>query len=236
LDEWLWTGRITLAGLLAALIGLERQYHYKEAGLRTHFLVGMGSAMLMLVSKYAFLDVASHPAVTFDPARVAAQVVSGIGFIGAGTIIFRRNAIHGLTTAAGLWSTSAIGLAIGAGMYIVGVASTVLVLTGLVFLDRLASRLPLSQLQRITVSVPDEPGAIGRLGTVLGDLGVNIGHIKVDTVDGGRMAVLLYIRRPPAVEMKTVIETIDQLADIRFVNATGRGRWPWHRGVDQALD
>ncbi len=117
LKELVYVARIAFAALLGVIIGIERMLREKEAGIRTHFVVAMGAALTMVVSKYAFSDLA-----TFDGARVAAQVVSGIGFLGAGIIIYRREALHGVTTAAGIWLTAGIGLAIGAGMYIVGTA------------------------------------------------------------------------------------------------------------------
>ncbi|MBP3725755.1 MAG: MgtC/SapB family protein [Bacteroidaceae bacterium] len=123
--------RIVCGGLLGGLIGLEREYRAKEAGFRTHFLVALGSTLFMLVSQYGFSDVLSAAGIGLDPSRVAAQVVSGIGFIGAGTIIFQRNVVRGLTTAAGLWATAAIGLTIGGGLWWLGVVATVLVLIGL---------------------------------------------------------------------------------------------------------
>ena len=119
--------RVFVAALLGGMIGFEREYRAKEAGLRTHFLVAMGSALFMIVSQYGFNAVLGT-SITLDPLRVAAQVVSGIGFIGAGTIIFQKHVIKGLTTAAGLWVTSAIGLACGSGLYLLSVASTLLVL------------------------------------------------------------------------------------------------------------
>ena len=112
--------RLVIAGFIGGAIGLERELRSKEAGLRTHFLVALGSALFMLISKYAFAD-----SLRFDAARVAAQVVSGIGFIGAGTIIFQKNTVKGLTTAAGLWVTAAIGLACGGGMYAAAVATSI---------------------------------------------------------------------------------------------------------------
>ena len=125
--------RIFVAALLGGAIGLEREYRAKEAGLRTHFLVAMGSALFMVVSAYGFEGTMITESHRWDVSRVAAQVVSGIGFIGAGTIIFHKseNVVRGLTTAAGLWVTAAIGLACGGGMYILSIASTILVLVGL---------------------------------------------------------------------------------------------------------
>ena len=125
--------RIFVAALLGGAIGLEREYRAKEAGFRTHFLVALGSALFMIVSAYGFEGTMITESHRWDVSRVAAQVVSGIGFIGAGTIIFHKseNVVRGLTTAAGLWVTAAIGLACGGGMYVLSIASTFLVLVGL---------------------------------------------------------------------------------------------------------
>ena len=125
--------RIFVAALLGGIIGLEREYRAKEAGFRTHFLVALGSALFMIVSAYDFEGAMLTPEHRWDVSRVASQVVSGIGFIGAGSIIFHKseNVVRGLTTAAGLWVTAAIGLACGGGMYVLSIASTFLVLVGL---------------------------------------------------------------------------------------------------------
>lgn len=128
--------RLVLAGIIGALIGLEREKRFKEAGLRTHFLVAVGSAIFILVSKYAFFDVLADD-VVLDPSRVAAAIPSGIGFLGAGMILVQRTSIQGLTTAAGIWATAGIGLAIGGGMYEIGIFSGLLVIIGLEFLKRL---------------------------------------------------------------------------------------------------
>ncbi len=109
-------GELGLAFGLSALIGLERELRQKSAGLRTHMVVGTGAALIMLVSKYGFTDVLVRGLIVADPSRVAAQIVSGIGFLGAGLIIVRRDAVHGLTTAATIWLTAGIGMACGAGL------------------------------------------------------------------------------------------------------------------------
>lgn len=132
-----FTLRLFVAGLMGVLIGLEREYRAKEAGYRTHFLVALGSALMMIVSQYGFSEVLERDLVRLDPSRIASQVVSGIGFIGAGTIILlHKQIVRGLTTAAGVWATAGIGLAIGAGMYAVGIAATLLALAGLEVLSR----------------------------------------------------------------------------------------------------
>ena len=119
------TLRLVAAMVLGGSIGIEREFRSKDAGFRTHFLVALGSALFTVVSQYGFgIDLK-------DSSRVAAQVVSGIGFLGAGTIIFQKNMVRGLTTAAGLWVTAAIGLACGTGLYLIAAITTTLVLVGL---------------------------------------------------------------------------------------------------------
>ena len=130
--EWDLIVRLCVAGLCGTVIGLDREYRVKDAGFRTHFLVALGSALMMIVSQYGFEGfLATHDGLRLDPSRIAAQVVSGIGFIGAGTIIIHRQLVRGLTTAASLWATAGIGLAAGGHMYVVAGAATVLTLFGL---------------------------------------------------------------------------------------------------------
>ena len=120
--EWEWMLRILCAALIGAVIGYERHNRSKEAGLRTHMIVAAAAALLMVVSKYGFSDVGAS-----DPARIAAQVVSGIGFLGVGIIFIKNETVLGLTTAAGIWATSAVGLAFGAGFYVLGVLTGFLI-------------------------------------------------------------------------------------------------------------
>ena len=132
------TIRLAVAMLLGGLIGIEREYRAKDAGFRTHFLVALGSALFCIVSQFGFGSELK------DSSRVAAQVVSGIGFLGAGTIIFQKNVVRGLTTAAGLWVTAAIGLACGTGMFIAAVMTTIMVLIGLEILSVIIPRVSTS--------------------------------------------------------------------------------------------
>ena len=124
------SSRLLVAIVLGGIIGIEREFRAKDAGFRTHFLVSLGSALFCIVSQYGFgVDLK-------DSSRVAAQVVSGIGFLGAGTIIFHKNMVHGLTTAAGIWITAMIGLAVGAGMYIISIITTLLIIFILAIMNR----------------------------------------------------------------------------------------------------
>mgnify|MGYP000830627312 CR=1 FL=1 len=141
--EWDLILRLCVAGLCGTVIGLDREYRVKDAGFRTHFLVALGSALMMIVSQYGFEGfLATHDGLRLDPSRIAAQVVSGIGFIGAGTIVVtRQHRVKGLTTAAGLWASAIIGLALGGGFYEGALLTTVLVLVAESFLSRLEYRI-----------------------------------------------------------------------------------------------
>ncbi len=114
---------ILLSLILGFVIGFERKHRSKEAGIRTHAIVCLGSALIMVISKYGFIDLEG---VNSDPARIAAQIVTGIGFLGAGMIVYKKRSVHGLTTAAGIWATSGIGMACGSGLYIVAIGATIL--------------------------------------------------------------------------------------------------------------
>lgn len=157
--EWMQVICLLVALLLSALIGLDRQIRHKQAGLRTHTLVGLGAALFMVVSKYAFDDVLQVDLVRLDPSRVAAQIVSGVGFIGAGLVFVRRNQVRGLTTAASIWLTAAIGTAAGGGLVYQALFVTAGyfgVIHGYPWLTRLVGK---SYGSRITVKVRYRDGA-----------------------------------------------------------------------------
>ncbi len=131
--------RILIAGICGIMVGIERKNRSKEAGIRTHFIVACGAALMMIISKYAFFDLITDSAfqgadVRLDPSRVASTIASGIGFLGAGMIFVHRNTVIGLTTAAGIWTTSGIGMAIGAGMYVIGISATIIILVAQILL------------------------------------------------------------------------------------------------------
>ncbi len=127
LGQWELIIRILLAAICGAGIGLERSRRQKEAGIRTHIIVCIGAALIMIISKYGFFDVVVENSVQVDASRVASNVVTGISFLGAGVIFLKGGAVKGLTTSAGLWATAAVGLASGAGMYTVGIFTTILI-------------------------------------------------------------------------------------------------------------
>jgi putative Mg2+ transporter-C (MgtC) family protein len=157
MNEWDLIWRLGLALLLSAAIGLDRELRQKAAGLRTYTLVGLGAALFLLISKYGFFDVLGED-VVLDPSRVAAQIVSGIGFIGAGLIFVRRDSVRGLTTAAGVWLTAAVGAAAGASLPVLAIATTVAYFTVVYVLAPLARRLPASPYAPSAVRVVYEDG------------------------------------------------------------------------------
>jgi putative Mg2+ transporter-C (MgtC) family protein len=157
-NEWDLIWRIGLALLLSASIGLDRELRQKSAGLRTYTLVGVGSALFMLISKYGFFDVLAANEVVLDPSRVAAQIVSGIGFLGAGLIFVRRDSVRGLTTAAGVWLTAAVGAAAGASLPVLAIATTLAYFVTVWVLAPLTQRLPASPYAPSAVRVVYEDG------------------------------------------------------------------------------
>lgn len=177
--------RIIVAGICGILIGYERKNRAKEAGLRTHCIVACASALMMIISKYAFFDLVGgdlYPGVDvrLDPSRMAQGIVSGIGFLGAGMIFVRKNTIKGLTTAAGIWATSGIGMAIGGGMYIVGIFSTALLLL-IQFVLHINSRFTLTPKgKRLKIYNVTEKGFQDLITKKLEELNVSVSDVSIE--------------------------------------------------------
>lgn len=178
---WAQVGCLFVAFVLSSLIGLEREWRQKSAGLRTHTLVGVGSALFMLVSKYGFGDIIG-PGVTLDPSRVAAQVVSGIGFIGGGLIFVRRDVVSGLTTAGSIWLTAAVGMAAGAGLPILAASTTALFFVAVPGYTALVRRLPRSRLapSGLRVDYRDGEGVLRAVLAECTQLGFAVHHLSSD--------------------------------------------------------
>ena len=187
--------RLGLALLLGALVGLERERGERAAGLRTHALVALGSCLVMLVSAFGFADILGTHDVVLDPSRIAAQVVSGIGFIGAGTILFRKEIVRGLTTAAAIWVVAAIGLACGAGLLIEAGLTTALTLAVLTFMRPLREylhRAPETHQFRIKVVAADEALLSNVYNTCI-EAGVTIENMEFKSANGKKEMRLDYI-------------------------------------------
>ena len=163
---WLQLEELGLAFVLSALVGLEREIRQKSAGLRTNTLIGVSAALFMLISKYGFMDILANYRVVLDPSRVAAQIVSGIGFIGGGVIFMRRNVVRGLTTAASVWLTAALGMACGAGLIVLAIATTVIHFVVMLVFPRLVRLLPRERRTATQLRISYEDGH-GLLRSVL---------------------------------------------------------------------
>lgn len=168
--------RLLLASLFGALIGLERERKNWSAGMRTHMMVCLGSSLIMMVSAFGFSDILKQDHTVLDPSRIAAQVVSGIGFIGAGTILFlKQGVIRGLTTASGLWTVAAIGLATGGGMYIAASLTTFIALIILWALQPIEKRYARRFIRHtLQITTTPESDDIDMINTVLGKNVINI--------------------------------------------------------------
>jgi len=178
------TFRLVLALALGGLIGFEREWGGHPAGFRTHILVCLGSAVVMLLSEYGFSQFAAEPNVQMDPARLAAQVISGIGFLGAGTILRTGFTISGLTTAASLWVVAAIGLAAGAGFYYGAVVSTVLAVISLFFLNKLEKIFSQAKKEReVIVRFRRGTPALSGVVALFAGSGVQISKLTVESDD-----------------------------------------------------
>jgi putative Mg2+ transporter-C (MgtC) family protein len=205
--------RLALSCFLGGLIGLERESLNRPAGLRTYTLVCMGAALAMIVSQDMFFRY--HNMVNADPGRIAAQVVSGIGFLGAGTIMREGANIKGLTTAAGLWVVSCVGLAVGAGLYLAAVTTTGLVLLVLVYFFKVGEKFQgAREFKHFVVFVQDRPGQIGRVGTALGDIGVHIKNLTLSHPEGDQLVLELMLQIPAQTKSQAIA---DHLCEVEGV-------------------
>jgi putative Mg2+ transporter-C (MgtC) family protein len=184
IEGWTQVGELAAAFALSMIIGIEREIQQKSAGLRTHTLVGVGAALFMLISKYGFNDVLEPGRVVLDPSRVAAQIVSGVGFLGAGLIFVRRDSVRGLTTAAAVWVTAAIGAACGAGLAVLAVAATCIYLIVATVFPTLARQLPHSSsvISVLRVHYPDGQGVLRQVLALATARGFAISEISTEAL------------------------------------------------------
>lgn len=185
--EWEMAMRLLLSCILGGFIGYERESHHKAAGLRTHILVSIGSCLIMILSFKIYSSVEGFT--NADPARLAAQVVSGIGFLGAGSIIKDGPTVKGLTTAASLWVVAGVGLAVGSGYYMGALMTTGLVFLTLSILSRLEDK-DYESLVYLFITTTDAPGQIGKIGLLLGKYDIKIKDIKMDVANDESLDLL----------------------------------------------
>lgn len=211
--------RLVMSVLLGGLIGIEREAANRPAGLRTHILVSVGSTLMMIISIYGFDGIG-------DPSRLAAQVVSGIGFLGAGTILRTGDTITGLTTAASLWVCAGIGLAIGSGYYLAAFITVIVVLLSLISFGRIEDRIGRNK-QRITIICDNKPGLIGSVGTLLGKNDILIKDVAIKKLgdrvsDENMLEVVFTVSIPDSIDINEVIMSTYNIASIVNVSYQGR--------------
>ena len=210
--------RLVVAALLGALIGVEREIHGHPAGMRTHLLVALGSAIFTVLSIYGFAGTTGTT--PLDPSRVAAQIVSGIGFLGAGAIIKDGASIRGLTTAASLWATAAIGLAAGTGEYILGLTGTVIVAFSLWPLNRIAERLHSADRMSIRLQmVVQRLEALGEISVALASHRLEILGVQTERLDTDGYTVSFEVRQRPGASLVNAIEEIGRIAGVQVAGS-----------------
>jgi putative Mg2+ transporter-C (MgtC) family protein len=199
--------RILVAGICGVIIGYERKNRMKEAGIRTHFIVAIGSALVMITSKYGFQDQIGWSNLALDPSRIAAQVVSGIGFLGAGMIFLQKFTIKGLTTAAGIWATSGIGLTIGAGLYWVGVGVTVIILLGQIVLHSKWDLLSQPRTEHIHMRLVNEPDMFDYIMKTMEDNHISVLNFQVEKTLG-EIDLAMLVRLPTSYGIQQLLALV----------------------------
>jgi putative Mg2+ transporter-C (MgtC) family protein len=212
--------RLLLAAVLGAMIGAEREIHDHPAGIRTHMLVALGSGLFTVLSIHGF---GQGPGVPIDPTRIAAQIVSGIGFLGAGAILKDGIVIRGLTTAASLWATAAVGMAAGAGEYVIGTVGAGIVLVSLWPINTLAERLRGSATPEVQLRLHLERiDLVGRVSSILLEHKLEIGTISTQRLAKSSYQADLMIRARRSSALTSAVESLSRVEGIDVVS-TGRG-------------
>jgi putative Mg2+ transporter-C (MgtC) family protein len=219
--QWDLLWRLALALVLSSAIGIERETRQKSAGLRTYTLVGVGAALFVLVSIYGFSETLAPGRAVLDPSRVAAQIVSGIGFIGGGLIFVRRDAVRGLTTAAGVWLTAAVGMAAGAGLAVLATAGTATYLLVAYVYPEITRRLPRSRGRPVTLRVTYLDGR-GILRDVLAsstDVGFAVADLTTHHVDGDARAIAVQLELRGNGSVTDLASELDGIEGVLAVSA-----------------
>lgn len=211
--------RLAVAALLGSLVGLERERLDRAAGLRTHALVAVGAALFMLVSAFGFEDVHGVSQVVLDPSRVAAQVVSGIGFLGAGTIIVQRGSVRGLTTAASVWAVAAVGLAAGGGLYGAAAVTTVVMLLILAGVKPIEQRLAVNRRGTIHLIVDSRTTSLAAIRLAVEDAGGYLDKVSVLPGEDGADRMELFLRGVKADNYLAIVDRLRSVGGVRQVES-----------------
>jgi len=207
--------KLVLAMVLGGLVGLEREITNRPAGFRTHTLVCMGSTLVMVTSMHLFR--LYHDIVNLDPARLGAQVISGIGFLGAGTILKDKTRVRGLTTAASLWVVACIGLAVGAGLYGLSILVAVLAYVTLILLKKMEGFLKQrSEIEEIELDIRNVPGQIAKVTECMGRLNVQIRDIKIEPTDEPWVQTKFYVMLPRGMKREELMEELKTVEGVEI--------------------
>lgn len=199
--------RLAAACVLGGIIGFEREHVHRPAGLRTHILVCVGSALVMVTSEFIYFRYSSH--VNVDPARLGAQVISGIGFLGAGTIIKEGISVKGLTTAASLWAVSCVGIAVGIGFYSGAIIATVIIFLILVVIKKTQGKISMQKNVRLFIHTRIKKGEVNELSGLIQEMGVKIKRTDfVSSEIDGEMVIRFTLDISGQVSMAELIEAI----------------------------
>jgi len=216
--EWEYMLRLVIACLCGACVGFERSRRFKDAGVRTHVMVTLGAALIMIVSKYGFQDIPALEMMKVDASRVASNVVTGVGFLGAGVIFFKGTSIKGLTTAAGIWTTAGIGLALGSGMYFVGIMSAVIMIIAQFFLHRVLKSVDSYSTSEISVSLQNEDGVIDDFKKQLEKENLVIQACKIiKNSEEGTITLKATVRMPHDMEFEDVVRIVENNKRIKSI-------------------
>lgn len=201
--------RMLVACLCGGLIGLERSRRQKDAGIRTHMIVALGAAMIIIVSKYGFFDILQYEGLRADASRIASNVVTGVGFLGAGVIFVKDISIKGLTTAAGIWTTAGVGLAIGAGMYPLGIAASVIMVVSQLILHRYFSKLE-NTANEFIVYVTDTKDSVKNLKAKLSEKNIHVEKCNITRNQDSTLRLDITVKKSRTISMDEIMLLIEQ--------------------------
>ncbi len=215
--------RVIIACVCGIAIGFERKNRAKEAGVRTHCIVACASALMMVISKYGFYDLIQTAVndgvdVRLDPSRLAQGIVTGVGFLGAGMIYIQRGSIRGLTTASGIWATSGIGMAIGAGMYIVGIATTAVILIIQIVFHHKTRFMTQHKTRSFAVYGVREEDYQNLLTAKMNELGINISEVSVNRHEDGALDYIFYLDMPEQIKEEDILKTVTYRCKVDFIH------------------
>lgn len=205
--------RMITASLCGIFIGFERSRRQKDAGIRTHMIVALGAALAMIVSKYGFFDLLQYEGLRADASRIASNVITGVGFLGAGVIFVKDVSIKGLTTAAGIWATASVGLAIGSGMYTVGIGATILMVLFQLVFHKFFTRLE-NTVNEFTVTINDTPDAVKNFRKMLADNRLLVEKCKMTRNPDSTVILDITIKKARTTSMDEIMLIAEQSEDI----------------------